>query len=203
MILRRFLIVAWADRIIEIHLPTSPIAMSSTDASCIRRSIDMAPQVTKDHCLIQKMIALSSFGATCDGTDGAYSNTKYENDCEHEVRDKMIQGLRHENGSRLQVQCGSHQNRLVETYMKQCIDDDEAVDNLAKFISLLRSSGFFLRLISVVFVTVWDHLDFELCAKPAEMNGFAKVLMEHVLYYSGRFAAAVATKPKDAARIWK
>ena len=54
--------------------------------------------------------------------------------------------------------CGNHQNRLNENGAKEATDTTHVMSRLSSFISMLRSSGHYFRMIATVYVTVHENL---------------------------------------------
>ena len=54
--------------------------------------------------------------------------------------------------------CGNHSNRVIENDVKSAVDVGEWIQKVGMFISMLKASGHFLRLLSVVYITVSESI---------------------------------------------
>lgn len=132
--------------------------------------------------------------AIADGCDGAFSNLKYEAHAHNKDEDEWFKGCCCPEGSRITITCGNHGNRLVETYTKDSIDDLDAMSKLGQFLSLMRSGGYYLRLVAVVFPTLLQPgvIQFTDADPDPSDNVLARALVDHWIFHRGRFDAACA-----------
>lgn len=191
LIIQRFLVLVWKERIVEIHFPTLPTPTESTDASCTMRAVDRGPQVLAEHEIFLDLAKLALFAGIGDGIDGAYSNLKYENHILTDDASLLESGRERPDGSRLPVLCGNHTHRITESYSKEVLDHGISLKRLTNFISLLRTSNYFLRMISTFLITVTEKTIFRQGVRPDGSNEFARQLLNRLCSARGRYQAAI------------
>lgn len=201
-IVRRLIVVAWPTTIAELHIPTLSVPACSTNASCVRQVLDFSMQLCDEQRILNEIIDESTVGGCLDGADGAFSNVSYSNFNRLKMMDVITaaqdagcaassKGL--PGRCRAMIGCGNHANRSVENKMKKSADPDNAMSQLTSSVSLLRSGGYHLRLLSATLVTVLDHLhvvvgDGEL---PSDAMRIPALLKDMQFYYRKRFTDAV------------
>ena len=129
------------------------VPTASTDCSCVRRRVDLSPQVIEEHNVYKEIVKVAKCGGILDCTDGAYANIKYEAYVDNKQRADIAMDVQSDDGARALISCGNHVNRLCEHAVTGCIDtvaETSAMRNVTNFIGMLRTSGYYLRLISVV-----------------------------------------------------
>ena len=141
-ICRRILVLVWLGKIVEVHVPTPPVPMAGTSAGNVEACLDQTPQLKLENEIVGEIMAETSFSATADGCDGAYSNVRYESwrECCPDI-DSV--------GTWASIYCGNHGTRISERLVVT-LDPLDSMTKLTGFIGLLRNSTFMLRLISVV-----------------------------------------------------
>ena len=201
-IVRRLIVVAWPTTIAELHIPTLSVPACSTTASCVRQVMDFSKQLCDEQRILNEIIAASIVGGCLDGADGAFSNVSYSNYNRLKMMDEITAAQAADRTAsskglpsrcRAMIGCGNHANRSVENKMKKSADPDCAMSLLTSLVSLLRSGGYHLRLLSATFITVLDHLDVAVGdgELPSDAMRIPALLKDMFFYYRKRFTDAV------------
>ena len=155
---RRILIIAFTDRVVELVYPCPTVPAASTSASCMRECLDLCPQVKQLQTAAKQLMASAYLGLEGDGSDGAFSNLKYEGWRETApLPDDLDE-------QRLLQLCGNHQVHITEVLVEKLLGQDKQhVSKATSFIVLMRSGGFFLRCLTTLFPEISANLHMVTC----------------------------------------
>ena len=184
---RRIIMIVWRLRVVELRFPVPPVPMASVDYTCNHTSLDTNPQVEPLQNEAEEIMQTASVAAMeCDGSDGAFSNLKYQ-----AWRESSFDMARHVE------MCGNHTTALTDGNVEEHLGRSY-VSKLRSFLTLLRAGGFFVRLIAALVPAIMGMSDLITDRLPEEgVHDYAKQLMEHSLYHFGRYTASYTEGQND------
>ena len=177
LVQRRLLIMIWDDKAIELSYPVPTLATVSADCNCLQQALDAVPQVRDvQDAVIDILTEAEDVSCEFDGSDGAYSNIKYQ----------AWQELTESRFARESESRGNHDTHVTTTSLEKFLGVD-MVSLLTALIVLLRTGGFFLRLISSLVPAILHGIFLDKCSLPGCADrSLLKLLRSHSLYHHKR-----------------
>ena len=141
LVQRRVLVMCWPEQTVECIYPCPPVPISDTGVSCCHESLDVVPSVAPFQNVADDILATADLSMDADGSDGAFGNLKYQ-----AWRDVSWR-----------QSCGNHDINLSDGLVENLMDK-EVIQQLTSFITMLRTGGFFVRLISILYPVILQLL---------------------------------------------
>lgn len=181
---RRFLMLCWQDCLVDLSYPVPTLPAASTNAECVRVSMHDAPQVSEMQTIATNIVRTAkTVGIEGNGSDGAFGNLKYHAFREHH------DGLG-DDVQTLEQLCGNHSTKITEDALETLLGKDH-ITKLAAFTTLLRSGGFFVRMLSALFPAILERL--WLVDNRPPLPGSDDLLLQlesHSVYYFRKYETA-------------
>ena len=202
MISTRALVIGFQDATIVLKAPSPPVPCTSTAASAVVACMDESAQLAPEQRCAERILGSARIRGTLDGADGAYSNRSYFNWTRLRALDDILAERKSDarkGGGRYLQSCGNHSNRVIENDMKSAVDEVKWIDKLGMFVSMLKASSYFLRLLSSVWITVSESIK-PVVGELPHTSDVAKQFEAHLVHFHMDFADAGADKTVNRSR---
>ena len=187
LVCKRFLIAVYETEIIEMHYPSTSVDITDTGCGALKTALEDAPSSKPQQDVAEAWMRTAEILALeADCFDGAYPNLKYQ------AHSELNPGP--DNFQRDSTWCGNHSTKISETVLDTIGDERAAIRKLTNTITLLRTNGFFIRVLSVLLPVILDGLVLFDDPVPAGAHEKAHVLRRHALFHYKRFKHGHSSK---------